>query len=488
MRTSWLVLVLTLVGCAVEDRTTAIASRRDAFAGTVVAAGPTGANLGRYLAPCGNGVIALGSSGAAWVSHTNAFLQAPFPMNAAACDANVLPYFASTGATGGMPGIWSYSTSATQTGFQSTEALIAANDVLAAQTNGKIVHASDGTVVVNAAVQSFAWKPGTSLSGRLFGVDTTAQLIRRFQPLTYTEQLSILAPMGEVLSGPIAVGNFRQVGRLDLAVSTRSGHVVFIDEATGTPSAPLIGTTTSFGASLAVRPSFFPGLDGLIIGEPAVGRLHLALGRQIASTEESPGGGLFGAAVALNAAGDLLVGAPDAGDGGLVFSIANSYFPRPDGEPMSCTAGAACRSTDACAAFGTCVGGVVCVFTDAGCLPSERCGTNLSTMLPMCLPLASSGDGGQLADAGNPSSVDAGPDAGSFDSGVWDAGLEDAGTAAGSVSDSGVTRPDDGGATVLEPPLVEFTPRGCSAGGAELATVLIGLLLKRRKTSYPEND
>jgi hypothetical protein len=220
-----------------------------------------------------------------------------------------------------------------------------------------------------------------------------------------------------------------------------------------------------------VRPSVFPGLDGLIIGEPAVGRLHLVIGRQLVSTEESPGGGLFGAALALNAAGDLLVGAPDAGDGGLVFSIADSHFPRPEGEPMSCTAGATCRSSEGCASFGRCVGGVACVFADAGCPPGERCGTNPMTTLPMCVSVASS-DGGQAADAGSPSADGGASDAGSFDAGEG-AGVRDAGLK------------DDAG-TALEPSPVEFTPRGCSAAGAELATVLLGLLLKRRK--YPEND
>jgi hypothetical protein len=58
-------------------------------------------------------------------------------------------------------------------------------------------------------------------------------------------------------------------------------------------------------------------------------------------------------------------------------------------------------------------------------------------------------------------------DAGSFD--------------AGEGASSGM-REDDAG-TALEPSSVEFTPRGCSAAGAELATVLLGLLLASGRRS-----
>ena len=299
----------------------------------------------------------------------------------------------------------------------------------------------------------------------------------------------------------LAVGNFSPAGGIEIAIGAE-GKVNVFNLGSGTFLAQLLGTNGSFGSSLAViRDGVAPGLDALLVGEPASNAVYRYVGNARSVFNRSAvTGANYGASIAVDGTRmQVAVGAPDYQGTGAVFLeplIPSAML----GEVMTCAAGMTCISSDC--QSGLCVGDVFCNTEAAtpACSPNQFC-NGMGGCLNSDGGLIDGGlltlDGGVVSsnDAGTPDggpiASDAGTseDAGTLDAGTLDAGMLDAGTRDAGIRDAG-TREDAGargdagtGDAGIDgeamTPLI-FSTTGCSETGA-LPLLMLGLAFARRR-------
>ncbi len=361
------------------------------------------------------------------------------------------------------------------------------------RTSGTLTTTLDG-----GGAPSFGMVVHWSPSQPIFLVTKMIGEVRIYNFNATNGNITLLGSIPNMTAGfgrALALGDFSPAAGMEIAIGAeRSVYLYNMGSSTLLP--PLMGSDSSFGTSLAVEfDGVAPGLDSLLVGEPATNTVYRYVGtaRSIASALPNVGA-RFGASIAVDSTStELAVGAPDYNGNGAVFIESRQASTRM-GQIMTCTVGSACI-TSGCIE-GTCQGEVFCNTAAAtpACTPDQFCDGR-----GRCL-LADGGlaDAGRMTiDAGTPDasvSFDAGaPDASisPFDAGTPDAGIspEDGGsqsTDAGSREDAGPRQDaglgDAGSDAERMTPLL-FSTSGCtscSETGA-LPLLLLGLLLARRR-------
>ncbi|MFZ5444514.1 MAG: hypothetical protein ACOZQL_31265 [Myxococcota bacterium] len=486
-------LVLTLLflaGCApagdVEARRDALPGAPDLSASVII--GSLGDHLGSALAGCPDGGFATGAPGnrrAYYRAH--AAVAGPETFTVATSGdvgSTVACGIDEDGATfvivGGFAGAWHFPHGTTLTQGESIESVAAhpteVRPVLLAGAGGQsrtiVLDPTSGVTSSLPYGRSATWSARELILGDREAPSAKRYLFDDGGVLLHT----LMLPSGSTAADfgrTVALGDVHPARGIEAIVGAPAASRVHVFSASGAlllTLAPVSTTTsTSFGASLLVEPGDAGGgLQALWVGQPDDDRVFRFVGdagQTFRATVHA--GSRFGAALAHDSPGLLVVGAPDAflGVGGVFRGPFSDFIEPPvvDGIAQECQVGARC-ARDACTE-GVCVGGVVC----AAPFSSRLCGAGeICTMPNGCTAL----DGGQgERDAGAP---DSGlPDAGGPDGGR-DAGSTDAGstTDAGSVTDAGAGTP---------PEVVRFEACGCHGGwSGPLLSVLLLLLARRR--------
>ena len=526
----WLAVLGLLFGCAPIDPE-AQRALRQAFTAPPQLQGPDGGRLGQALAPCRTTGFVAGAPGVgSAMTHlgTSTMPAGPEALGlTVACDGPTGSLRILSGGLSGLKLIQVMGGGSTTLSNAPTVALSRAGSttlpVLVGEAGGvvRFLHPSTFMPVAPGLMgvgpsfgAALTWFP----SGARFAVATPES--RQVDLYDFIPDAGAVHVMPSLINtGRTRFGMTVAVGdvspRFGLEVIIGSEGAVDIYEQNGTLIQTLTGSSTSFGAALAVQNDWATGIDALWVGEPSLDRIHQFVGDAGTMDQFITPAVRFGASLSVDQFGELAIGAPEFPDPtqrGAVFTQ-QVRFVTPVGEVGDCDTAIGCLASNCMR--GTCKGGVFCEGLFDACETGAMC--DVSTGVDRCF-LADGGvvvvslpgrDAGNVGDAGAPDagSPDAGspdaaipdagtpdagtpdagapdagaPDAGTPDAGTPDAGTPDAGTPDAGPRDAGGEKERDGGSADAgdhEPWI--FTSRSCSTSSV-FPLVLISLALARRR-------